>query len=93
MQSSVPQVFGRTEGQGLGASDWKWPGCAREGHVNGDVRYYSELIRAYSGLFRQHGDNAPKARVFISYSHADDELRKGLEKHLAALRNQRVIEV
>ena len=31
------------------------------------------------------------ASVFISYSHADEELRQKLEKHLAALRRQGVI--
>ena len=33
------------------------------------------------------------AKVFISYSHADEELRNELEKHLAALRHQGVITV
>ena len=33
------------------------------------------------------------ARVFISYSHQDEELRNELEKHLAALRYQGVIEI
>jgi len=32
------------------------------------------------------------ARVFISYSHRDEELRNKLEKHLAALRHQGLIE-
>jgi hypothetical protein len=32
------------------------------------------------------------ARVFISYSHRDEELRNELEKHLAALRHQGLIE-
>lgn len=57
-----------------------------EGHVNGDYR-------SYSGLFRQHSENAPMARVFIPYSHADDELGNELEKHLAAIRPQRMTEV
>jgi hypothetical protein len=32
------------------------------------------------------------ARLFFSYSHQDEELRNELEKHLAALRNQGIIE-
>ena len=51
--------------------------------IPGLFRAYSGLIpglfRAYSGQFRQHGENTPMTRVFISYSHADDDLRNELE--------------
>ncbi len=56
------------------------------------VAYYG-LFPAYCGQFVHHVEEGPMAKVFMSYSHADEEMRNGLEKHFAGLRHQGVITV
>ena len=47
------------------------------------------------GLQLQKANNQSHAMVtiFISYSHADEELRRQLDVHLAALRRQGVVDI
>ena len=54
---------------------------------------YCGLFPANYVQFRRDGEGRQMAKIFISCSHADEELCNELEKHLAALRHQGVITV